>query len=183
MFDYIHFNIVGLLSPLFNLLIETTMMYECSGTIPMEFQDGFVHSKVVSWIPWSIMASKLKTKLQSQRRLDIACSHMKGVKSWQNLAGGSVITCRIPNFYLTASYRAIASYLKVVWPMQWRSQSAADARAQHGHTKFASSLVPRLRPASPLAVRKCRSNQGGLGGAPPENFGIFELPRSILGLL
>ena len=46
---------------------------------------------------------------------------------------------------------------------QWRSQSAADARAQHGHTKFASSLVPRLRPASPLAVRKCRSNQGGVG--------------------
>ena len=109
MFDYIHFNIVGLLSPLFNLLIETTMMYECSGTIPMAFQDGFVHSKVVSWIPWSIMASKLKTKLQSQRRLDIACSHTKGVKSWQNLAGGSVITCRIPNFYLTSSYRAIAS--------------------------------------------------------------------------
>ena len=24
---------------------------------------------------------------------------------------------------------------------------------------------------------------GGLGGAPPENFEIFELPRSILGLL
>ena len=38
---------------------------------------------------------------------------------------------------------------------QWRSQSAADARAQHGHTKFASSLVPRLRPAFPLAVRFC----------------------------
>ena len=37
-------------------------------------------------------------------------------------------------------------------PHQWRSQSAADASAQHGHTKFASSLVPRLRPASPLAV-------------------------------
>ena len=28
---------------------------------------------------------------------------------------------------------------------QWRSQSAADARAQHGHTMFASSLVPRPR--------------------------------------
>ena len=41
---------------------------------------------------------------------------------------------------------------------QWRSQSAADARAQHGHTMFASSLVPRPRPASPLAVLKCRSN-------------------------
>ena len=41
---------------------------------------------------------------------------------------------------------------------QWRSQSAADAKAQHGHTMFASSLVPRPRPASPLAVRKCRSN-------------------------
>ena len=30
---------------------------------------------------------------------------------------------------------------------QWRSQSAAVARAQHGHTTFASSLVPRPRPA------------------------------------
>ena len=52
---------------------------------------------------------------------------------------------------------------------QWRSQSAADARAQHGHTKFASSLVPRLRPAFPLAVRKCRSNQRGLGLLPQKN--------------
>ena len=30
---------------------------------------------------------------------------------------------------------------------QWRNQSAAVARAQHGHTTFASSLVPRPRPA------------------------------------
>ena len=88
-------------------------------------------------------------------------------ESWQNLAGGSVITCRIPNFYLTSSYRAIASYLKVVWPMQWRSQSAADARAQHGHTKFASSLVyPGSAQLLRFAVRKCRSNQGGLGVLP-----------------
>ena len=30
---------------------------------------------------------------------------------------------------------------------QWRSQSAANARAQHGHTTLASSLVRRPRPA------------------------------------
>ena len=35
-------------------------------------------------------------------------------------------------------------------------------RAQHGHTTFVSSLVPRPRPAFQLlAVRKCRSNYGG----------------------
>ena len=31
--------------------------------------------------------------------------------------------------------------------VQWRSQSTAVARAQHGHTTFASSLVSRPRPA------------------------------------
>ena len=63
--------------------------------------------------------------------------------------------------------------------MQWCRQSAADARAQHGHTTFAS-LVPRPRPAfSRLQYR----NAGGLGAAPQENFGTFELPKSILGLL
>ena len=30
---------------------------------------------------------------------------------------------------------------------QWRSQSAANARAHNGHIMFASSLVPRSRPA------------------------------------
>ena len=62
---------------------------------------------------------------------------------------------------------------------QWRSQSAADARAQHGH-KPRTQAPPSFQR---LAVRKCKSNYGGLGDAPPEKFGIFELPRSILGLL
>ena len=30
---------------------------------------------------------------------------------------------------------------------QWHSQNTTNARAQHGHTTFASSLVPRPRPA------------------------------------
>ena len=50
---------------------------------------------------------------------------------------------------------------------QWRSQSAANARAQHGHTTF----EPRFQATSSiqlLAVQKFR---------------IFELPRSILRLL
>ena len=38
------------------------------------------------------------------------------------------------------------SYLVAAWT-QGRSQNTADARAQHGHTTFASSLVPRLCPA------------------------------------
>ena len=49
---------------------------------------------------------------------------------------------------------------------QWRSQSAASARVQHGRTTF----EPR---------KQLRES----GDAPPENFGIFELPRSILRLL
>jgi len=167
--DYL--NIVGLLSPLFNLLIETTMMYECSGTIPMAFQDGFVHSKVVSWIPWSIMASKLKTKLQSQRRLDIACSHTKGVKSWQNLAGGSVITCRIPNFYLTSSYRAIASYLKVVWP-----SGVARAQPMPGHSIGTLSLRVASYPGSAQLLRLQYGNAEatrGVWGCSPRKFWNF----------
>ena len=69
--------------------------------------------------------------------------------------------------------------LQLQFHVQWRSQSAADARAQHGH-KPRTQAPPSFQR---LAVRKCRSNYGGLGDAPPENFGIFELPRSILGLL
>ena len=35
----------------------------------------------------------------------------------------------------------------------------------------------------PLAVRNAEASMGGLGDAPPENFGIFEFHRSILRLL
>ena len=67
---------------------------------------------------------------------------------------------------------------------QWRSQNTADARAQRGHTTFASSLVPRPRPAlSRLQYGMQKQLGGGLRDAPPENFGIFELHRSILRLL
>ena len=65
--------------------------------------------------------------------------------------------------------------------IQWRSQSAADAGAQHGHSTFASSLVRRPLPAfSRLQYGKCRSNSSE---PPPKKFGIFELFRSILWLL
>ena len=66
-------------------------------------------------------------------------------------------------------------------PVQWRSQNTADARAQCGHITFASSALPGF---SRLQYR-CRRNWGGggLGDAPPGNFGIFELHRSILRLL
>ena len=52
---------------------------------------------------------------------------------------------------------------------QWRSQSAADARAQHGHTTFASSLVPRPLPTFSTGNAEATRGSGG-GGAPPENF-------------
>ena len=56
---------------------------------------------------------------------------------------------------------------------QWRRQSAADARAQHGHTTFAS-LVPRPRPAfSPLQYRNAEATRGVWG----------LLPQKILNLL
>ena len=58
---------------------------------------------------------------------------------------------------------------------QWRSQSAADARAQHGHTTFASSLVPRPRPAfSGLQYGNAEATRRGLGDAPRENFGFLD---------
>ena len=66
---------------------------------------------------------------------------------------------------------------------QWRSQNTADARAQRGHTMFASSLVPRPRPALSCLQYGMQKKLGGSGDALPENFGIFELHRSILKLL
>ena len=51
---------------------------------------------------------------------------------------------------------------------QGRSQNTAYARAQRGHTMFASSLVPRPRPAfSRLQYKNAEEIRGG---APPENF-------------
>ena len=58
--------------------------------------------------------------------------------------------------------------------IQWRSQSAADARAQHGHTTFASSLVPRPHPAfSCLQYGNAEATRGVWG----------VLPRKILEFL
>ena len=63
---------------------------------------------------------------------------------------------------------------------QGRSQNTADARAQHRHTTFASSLISRPRPAFCHLQVICSLNDlwkkqlGGLGNAPPENFGILE---------
>ena len=57
---------------------------------------------------------------------------------------------------------------------QWRSQSAAVARAQHGHTTFASSLVPRPHPAF-------SGLQYGNGEATRGVWGV--LPRKILKFL
>ena len=68
-------------------------------------------------------------------------------------------------------------------PSQWRSQNTADARAQRGHTTFARSLVPRPRPALSRLQYGMQKQLGGLEDVPPENFGIFELHRSILRLL
>ena len=58
--------------------------------------------------------------------------------------------------------------------LQWRSQSAAIARAQHGHTTFASSLVPRPHPAF-------SSLQYGNGEATMGVWGM--LPQKILSFL
>ena len=54
-------------------------------------------------------------------------------------------------------------------------------RVQRGYTTFASSLVPRPRPA---LSRLQYGMQKQLGGCSPQkNLGIFELHRSILRLL
>ena len=66
---------------------------------------------------------------------------------------------------------------------QWRRQNAANARAQHGHTTFAS-LVPRPRPAfSRLQYGNAEATRGVWGLLPQKIFGSFELPKSILCLL
>ena len=53
--------------------------------------------------------------------------------------------------------------------LQWRSQDTADARAQHGHTTFVGISVQNEERTSEV-----------WGNPPPEPFGIFELPRSVL---
>ena len=52
---------------------------------------------------------------------------------------------------------------------QWRRQDTADARAQHGHTMFVGISAQN------------KETWGVWGDAPQEKFGIFELPRSVLG--
>jgi len=69
---------------------------------------------------------------------------------------------------------------KVPSNSQWRSQNTADARAQRGHTTFASSLVPRPCPPLIRLQYGMQKQLGGSGGCSP---GIFELPMSILRLL
>ena len=50
-----------------------------------------------------------------------------------------------------------------------RSQNTADARAQHGHTMFASSLVPRPRPAfCHLQYGNAEASRGVWGMFPPK---------------
>ena len=51
---------------------------------------------------------------------------------------------------------------KMTCVYQWHSQNTADARAQRGHTMFASSLIPRPRTAliKPLAVRNAEETRG-----------------------
>ena len=58
-------------------------------------------------------------------------------------------------------------------PHQWRSQSSADARAHRGHK-------PRTQAPSSFQRLAVQKQLGGSGGCSPR---IFELPRSILGLL
>jgi len=76
-----------------------------------------------------------------------------------------------------------ASDLNIFTATQWHSQNTADARAQRGHTTFASSLVPSPRPALSRLQYRMQKQIGGMGDALPENFGIFVLRRSILRLL
>ena len=53
---------------------------------------------------------------------------------------------------------------------QWRSQNPADARAQRGHTKFASSLKPRPHPALSRLQCGMQKQVGGSGGCSSSKF-------------
>ena len=53
---------------------------------------------------------------------------------------------------------------------QWRSQNKTDARGQRGHTTFASSLVPRPRPASAPSCFCTPYCKRGSGGCSPRKF-------------
>ena len=50
---------------------------------------------------------------------------------------------------------------------QWRSQNTADVRAQRGHTTFASSLIPRPRPAFSRLQYGMHKQLGGVWGMLP----------------
>ena len=56
---------------------------------------------------------------------------------------------------------------------QWRSQNTADASAQRGHTKFASSLKPRPRQALSRLQCGMQKQVGGSGGCSPQKFWNF----------
>ena len=47
---------------------------------------------------------------------------------------------------------------------QWRSQSAANARAQHGHTTFVNSLYPGPAQLSAACSTEMQKQLGGSGG-------------------
>ena len=59
-------------------------------------------------------------------------------------------------------YVTIGKLVCSIWYIQWRSQDAADARAQHGHTTFVRS-----------SMQNAEESRGVWGHAPPENLGIF----------
>ena len=56
---------------------------------------------------------------------------------------------------------------------QWRSQNTADARAQHGHATFASSLKPRPRPALSCLQYGMQKQPGWFGWYSPRKFWNF----------
>ena len=85
--------------------------------------------------------------------------------------------------FVCIKFECLLAYWKSGKPSwkQWRSQSAVNARAQHGHITFASSLV--LRPCPAFSRLQYRNAEAFWGILPSENFGIFDLLRLILGLL
>ena len=86
------------------------------------------------------------------------------------------------------SFPNIGSALKICPPPSLRSSGVARAQLMPGHSMGTLRLQVASYPGPTQLSAACSTEMqkqlgGGLGGAPSENFRIFELPRSILELL
>ena len=92
---------------------------------------------------YSRMRSSLVKHMEKQEmEVEWKLETENGNGNWKRkYKSGWSLTC--PNRFACCCWLVVRMHPE----LQWRSQNTADARAQRGHTTFASCLVPRPRPA------------------------------------